>query len=344
MISASINRGEQGTLMTMIKSGRLREVFLSVCVSLGMAVATLAVLEVVLRSADFKELRETLSEQSLTYSYDPELGWMPTPNSSGRIVTFRTTRYKHNSLGLRDEEFSLDTKPTIMFVGDSFVWGLDSEANERFTELLKLKLPDYKVLAAGVAGFGTDQEYLLLKRLWPKVKPAVVVLIFCSDNDRLDNRTNKRYFDYYRPYFATQPDGSTVVMGQPDPKSHLLYYKDNWLVHNVWLARLVTDGYVRFRHPQVFVPDPTEKLVGKMREFVESNGSKFMVGIQNHDDALASYLEENGIPFANLEGAPFYTEGGWGPHWRPEGHQFVADRILRLLIENHVTDHVALAK
>jgi hypothetical protein len=28
--------------------------------------------------------------------------------------------------------------------------------------------------------FGTDQEYLLLKRLWPRVKPAVVVLVFCG--------------------------------------------------------------------------------------------------------------------------------------------------------------------
>jgi lysophospholipase L1-like esterase len=52
----------------------------------------------------------------------------------------------------------------IVFLGDSFVWGLDSEADERFTELLKAKLPDYKVLVA-VAGFGTDQEYLLPKRL-----------------------------------------------------------------------------------------------------------------------------------------------------------------------------------
>jgi hypothetical protein len=309
-----------------------------------MAVATLTMLEVVLRIADFKELRETLSEQSLTYGYDAELGWMPTPNSLGQIVTFRTTHYKHNSLGLRDDEFSLDAKPTIMFLGDSFVWGLDSEASERFTELLKPKLPDYKVLAAGVAGFGTDQEYLLLKRLWLKVKPAVVVLIFCSDNDRLDNQTNKRYFDYYRPYFATQSDGSIFLMGEPVPRSHLLYYKESWLVHNLWLARLVTDAYVRLRYPQVFVPDPTEKLVGKIREFVEGNGSKFLVGIQNRDDAMANYLEANRIPFAKLEGAPFYTDGGWGPHWRPEGQQFVADRIARMLIANHVTDGTADSK
>jgi hypothetical protein len=222
-----------------------------------------------------------------------------------------------------------------VFLGDSFVCGLDSEADERFTELLKAKLPDYKVLVAGVAGFGTDQEYLLLKRLWPMVKPAVVVLIFCSENDRLDNRTNKRYFDYYKPYFATQPDGSIVQMGEPVPKSHLLYYKENWLVHNLWLARLVTDAYVRLRYPQVFVSDPTEKLVGKIRDFAESNGSKFMVGLQYHDDALMSYMKANRIPFISLEGAPAYS-GGWGSHWRPEGHQFVADRIGRLLSENRV--------
>src|SRR5215472_535223 len=222
----------------------LRERLLAACLSAGIAIATLVALEVVLRLADFKELRETLSERTLSYGYDSELGWLPVPRSSGQITTFRTTHYEHNSLGLRDEEFTLDTKPTILFLGDSFVWGLDSEADERFTELLKPKLPDYKILAAGVSGYGTDQEYLLLKRLWPKVRPAVVVLIFCAQNDRLDNTTNRSYFFYYKPYFATEANGSPKLMGQPVPRSHLLYYKDSWLVRNLWLARLATDAYV----------------------------------------------------------------------------------------------------
>jgi hypothetical protein len=316
------------------KRNRVREVFRSVGISLGMALATLAALEIFLRVADFRELRE-MSEQSLNYRYDAELGWAPVPNSSSLVTGARTIHSKHNSLGLRDEEFRLDAKPTIMFLGDSFVWGLDSEANERFTDLLKPKVPDYKILAAGVSGYGTDQEYLLLKQLWPKVKPAVVVLIFCAQNDRLDNSTNIRYDSNQKPYFATQPDGSVELLGQPVPKSYLLYIKEDWLVRNLWLARLATNVYVRLRHPPLFVPDPSEKLVGKMREFVEGNGAKFLVGIQYHDEALAHYLEANRIPFVQLEGAAFYA-GGFGPHWTPEGQKFVAERILDLLSANNI--------
>jgi len=314
---------------------RVRDTTLSVCTSLVITIATLAALEVVLRVADFAELRETLTESSLGYDYDAELGWMPAPGSSGVITSFRTTQYKHNSLGLRDDEFVSDARPTILFLGDSFVWGLDSEADERFTNLLKAKIPDREILAAGVSGFGTDQEYLLLQRLWPKVKPAVVVLIFCSQNDRLDNSTNKRYYNYYKPYFATEPDGSLVLKGEPVPKSHLVYYRDNWLVRHLWLARLAVDAYVRLKYPQLSVPDPTEKLVGKMREFVEGKGAKFFVGIQHHDEALAAYLEANRIPFAKLEGAPFYAQG-FGPHWTPEGQKVVADRIFGMLSANGV--------
>jgi hypothetical protein len=321
--------------MQLMKRGRLREAFISVGVSLVITFATLLVLEIVLRVANFAELRETLTASSLAYDYDAELGWMPVPNSSGTITSFRTTHYKHNSLGLRDEEFTLDGKPTILFLGDSFVWGLDSEAGERFTELLKPKILEYKILAAGVSGFGTDQEYLLLQRLWPKVKPSVVVLIFCAQNDRLDNTTNIRYHNYYKPYFATQPDGSMVLMGQPVPKSQLIYYRDNWWVRNLWLARLATDGYVRFRYPAVSTPDPSERLVVKIRDYVEANGGKFFVGIQYHDGALTTYLEAKGIPFVKLDGIPAYTQG-FGPHWTPEGQKIAADRIFDLLSANHV--------
>jgi len=237
-------------------------------ISLAMAMVTLAALEVLLRVADFRELREGVSERSLSYRYDAELGWAPVPSSNSIVTNVRTIHVQHNSLGLRDIEFALDALPTIMFLGDSFVWGLDAEADERFTELLRPRLPGYKILAAGVSGYGTDQEYLLLQRLWTKVKPAVVVLMFCTQNDRLDNSTNIRYEGYQKPYFATAPDGSLVLAGQPVPKSHLQYIKEDGLVRNLWLARLVATVYVKLLHSLLYVPEPTERLVGKIRDFV----------------------------------------------------------------------------
>jgi hypothetical protein len=323
--------------------GRLSHIFRSVLQSLLIALVTLVLLEIVLRITDFRELRDTLIERSLGYDYDAELGWAPIPETSSVMTTFRTTHFKLNSLGLRDDEFTLDAKPTILFLGDSFVWGLDSESGERFSELLKPRIPSHKILAAGVAGYGTDQEYLLLKRLWPKIRPAVVVLIFCADNDRLDNSTNIRYASYHKPYFATRPDGSLVLMGEPVPKSHLLYFRDHWLARHLWLARLATNVYVRLRYPPVVVADPSEKLVAMIRDFVAGNGARFLVGIQSRDEALAADLEAKGIPYAKLEGAAHYS-AGWGPHWTPEGHRFVADRLFKLLASNHVIGDDATAQ
>jgi hypothetical protein len=318
------------------KRGWFRDVLRSVGILLGIAIAALAVLEIFLRVADFRELREGVSERSLSYRYDAELGWAPLPGSSSIVTNARTIHAQHNSLGLRDIEFSLDARPTIMFLGDSFVWGLDAEADERFTELLRTRISGYKIMAAGVSGYGTDQEYLLLQRLWAQVRPAVVVLIFCTQNDRLDNATNIRYEGYQKPYFATASDGSLVLKGQPVPKSRLQYIREDWLVRNVWLARLETSTYVKIRHPLLFVPDQTDRLVSKIRDFVEANGAKFLVGLQYRDPELIRHLQASKIPFVSFDGAAFYPGAAAGAHWTPEGHKLVAERVLGLLSENNI--------
>src|SRR5882757_1548729 len=89
-----------------------------------MTIVTLAALEILLRVVDLRELREGVSERSLSYQYDAELGWMPVPGSSASVTNARTIQVHHNSLGLRDEEFILNATPTILVLGDSFVWGL----------------------------------------------------------------------------------------------------------------------------------------------------------------------------------------------------------------------------
>src|SRR5436190_18175763 len=156
---------------------KVRKTLQSLGAVVVMTIVTLAALEVILRIADLRELREGVSERSLSYQYDAELGWMPIPGSSSAVTNARTIQAHHNSLGLRDIEFAPDARPTIMFLGDSFVWGLDAEADERFSNLLRKRIASHNIVAAGVSGFGTDQEYLLLQRLWPKIQPAAVVLM-----------------------------------------------------------------------------------------------------------------------------------------------------------------------
>ena len=58
-----------------------------------------------------------------------------------------------------------------------------------------------------------------------------------------------------------------------------------------WLIRLANAVYLKLRHPALRVPDPTERLVDKIREFVEANGAKFLVGLQATDAALTRHLE-----------------------------------------------------
>jgi hypothetical protein len=298
-------------------------------------IATLLGLELALRLADFRELREGNSERSLSYRYDAELGWAPIPDSTSTVTNARTVHVQHNSLGLRDEAFLADGRPTIMFLGDSLVWGLDAEADERFSEILKPRLPDYRIVPAGVSGYGTDQEYLLLKRMWPTLKPAIVVLIFCTQNDRDDNATNIRYEGYHKPYFTITSDGELRGEGLPVPTSRLQYIKENWWVNHLWLARLANAVYLKLRHPLIYVPDPTERLVDAMQDFVELHGAKFMVGVQTTDLRLVHHLRARGIPFATLDEADFYPGAGVGGHWTPKGHAYVAARLLALLEDSN---------
>jgi hypothetical protein len=321
---------------------RVHRALRSAGLTLSIGLATLGVIEILLHIVDLRILREATSERSLAYDHDAELGWAPIPNSSSIVTTSRTIHVQHNSLGLRDIAFARDARPTMLFIGDSFVWGVDVEAGERFTDLLRDRISSHTIVNAGVSGYGTDQEYLWLQRLWPKLEPAVVVLIFCTANDRLDNTSSVRYDGYRKPYFATLPDGALDLRGQPVPKSRQVYLRQNWLVRHLWLARVAAFAYVEIRHPPIDVPDPTERLVSRIREFVEAHGARLIVGLQWRDDKLIKHLEAEKIPFVGFDGAEAYPERH-GAHWTPAGHRLVAKRMLRLLTDNNIVqaDHAA---
>jgi hypothetical protein len=297
----------------------------AVALQVGLVLLTLAGLEVFLRVANFREVRLIPEQYRLPYEHDPELGWYPIANK----VTQRGESI--NSIGLRDIELAPSAGPTMLFIGDSFVYGLGVKAEDRFTERLRQELPGTRIVNAGIAAYGTDQELLLLKRLWPRIEPSVVVLIVCVDNDHDDNSTNSRHGHTLKPYL-TKVDGEWQFRGPPIPRGQQYYFYHNWLAQHSALVRYAIVGYMYTRYRAVTVPDPTAQLVGMMRDFVESHGAKFLVGLQHDDPDLEPYLAAQKIPYTRFDDAAVLPGDD---HWSPQGHAIVAERLMTLLAAEH---------
>jgi hypothetical protein len=319
--------------------GRWRRFLRAALTQLAIILVTLAATELILRLLDLRFLRDGARPgYEFVYRYDPDLGWAPVPNARAEFTGSRTISVQNNSIGLRDIEHDRGGGPRILFIGDSFTWGFDVEAKDRFTEILRAKLPQADIVNAGVPGYGTDQEYLLLEKIWDAVKPDVVVLMFCSDNDRFDNTSNMRYDGYYKPYLAQAADGRWLFRGQPVPKSRRVYFVDDWLVRNSWLARVAVSAWVQASVPRVTVPDPTERLIAMMRDFAAARGAKFLVGMQQreHDPQIDTFLDSQRIPNTSFEGAESFDDFGY--HWTPKGQAYVADALLALFARSGIAD------
>jgi hypothetical protein len=302
--------------------GRGRPWLRTFALQIGLVVLTLVGLELFLRVADFREVRLIPEQYRLPYQHDPELGWYGIPN---KVSQQRGESL--NSIGLRDIELTPTTEPTILFVGDSFVYGLGVKPEDRFTERLRQELPGTRIVNAGVAAYGTDQELLLLRRLWSRIEPSVVVLIVCVDNDHDDNSTNSRHGHTLKPYLA-EVDGEWRFLGLPLPAGQQYYFYNNWLAQRSALVRYAIVGYMYARYRAITVPDPTSQLVGMMRDFVESRGAKFLVGLQHQDADLEPYLVSQNIPYARFDDAAALPGDD---HWSPEGHATVAASLMTLL-------------
>src|SRR5215813_3506157 len=293
-------------------------------------VAVLFSAELLLRVIDFNgPSRFELGE---AFQFDPELGWVPVPNAAAQQTSGnRTISVRHNSLGLRERELSDIAPDRFLFLGDSFTYGYDAEANERFSDLLQKALPRYGIVNAGVSGYGTDQQFLLMKRLWNEIHPKYVVLTFCVDNDRDDNTSSYRYRKYHKPYFVRTGDGEWQVRGYPLPRpSRNDVTGSAWFEHFA-LGRFASDTYLALRNREIIMPDPTEDLIGMMRRTVEARGARLVVGLQRHEPRLETYLQEQKIPYTTFDDAPGYPVAGW--HWTPEGNAVVAKKYLALFAE-----------
>ncbi len=286
---------------------------------------TLIVAEVSLRLILGDQLRIVKSERTLTYRYDEQLGWFPVEGSSAQFNLTTSINIKHNSRGFRDPEHTPDDRPSVLFLGDSFTWGYDVEAEQRFTDILRDSLPGLNMFNLGISGYGNDQQLLLLREQADFYQPDLVVLIFCADNDRLDNSMNIRYVNYFKPYFRLN-EGELELQGQPVPRSSVHWFREHPFLSNSYIVRLGVNAWYQNRNPEkLLMPDPTNQVIKEVSEYSNTIGADFLLGFQKMDVPLAAFLDSVGIEYLNLENELVFSFSG--KHWTPEGHSYVAGKL-----------------
>jgi len=268
-------------------------------------------------------------ERSLLYRYHPTLGWFPIPNSRDRFMASRAINVENNSAGFRAPEWTPGQKPGLLVLGDSFVWGFDVEAPERFTEKLQARHPDWNLFNLGVSGYGTDQEFLLLQQQFDRHQPKVVFLVFCVESDLDDNRTNLRYGRYYKPYF-TEAGGRLVLQGVPVPRSERVFLAEHEQLARSCVVQLLAGAWFGVITPPVIHnPDPSAAIIDEMQKYVRSKGAVLCVGLTRSHPPLEEFLHRSEIPFVDLSTTLRYA--AFGAHWTPEGHSFVCGLIDNFL-------------
>jgi len=212
------------------------------------------------------------------FEYNELLGWRNKPHSKGYLATTEfNVSIKHNSIGLRDKEYSVEKPPgsrRILVFGDSFTWGSGVEQNDIFVEKLENMLPDnYEVLNFGVAGYGTDQEYLVYNSFARNFSPDIVILALYV-NDFETNIVDVAY-GHYKPVFVSNPDKSMSLMNVPVPpdtetkKTSKTQYKGSYLIR--YVKNTYACRWIYYNVQNLLGITETEDFIGYEFEMLRKN-------------------------------------------------------------------------
>ena len=152
-------------------------------------------------------------EASHDWQTDPEIGWVNRPglDESFRADGVHLVRFRTDELGIQRSSTGESpgiTSLSIAIFGDSTVVGRVVPEEDRLGSQLSLSLAQLSVPNqihnAGVQGYSTDQEVLLMERLLPQLRPDWAVLMTC-ENDLGGNESCTAY-GWPKAFFTLKSD------------------------------------------------------------------------------------------------------------------------------------------
>jgi hypothetical protein len=273
-----------------------------------------------------------LDERNQLFMHDEELGWIGRPHARGEVQGAVTVSATLNSEGFRDPDLPAPGPLDVIFLGDSFVWGFDVEEGRRFTDLLRARQPALRLANLGVSGYGTDQEYLLLRRYFTRWTPRVVVLVFNGSNDREDNSSTERYFGYFKPAF-TKGSPALIPIGIPVPRGlrYRLTPLHAALKESTLLRVLAATSIFIDKQRGLLFPDITEDIIGEIHSFTSKSGTKLVLALVDSDRKLEEFCAGLAdLTCLVLPEADRFTSAG--NHWTAAGHETIANALSPVLL------------
>lgn len=172
-----------------------------------------------------------MDRQSTNWSqFHPVRGWALVPGHYWVKPLQRLTSFPLDitDLGLRGDNLPArqNKAARILVLGDSFTFAKETRTEKLFTrqlqELLAPRIGGVEVMNAGVPGYGTAQELLLMRELHEQHKlDARVYLLMFFTNDILDNLClsyGNLAPQPVRPRFTLSEDGQPVLTKLPEKR------------------------------------------------------------------------------------------------------------------------------
>lgn len=216
-------------------------------------------------------------ESAFETIYDSQLGWAYKPlqkytKKFGGVYIINSEGYRAESI-FQKTDF---TKPIILLVGDSFLFGHGLNFNETFGYKLQQLLGDkYEVINYSVQGYGTDQIYLLTQKLLKTYHPVAVITDYIPDHDLRNVTRDVRNLNRCVAFVATKPL-FVSINGKPKQVAYPITYQEYDKIKFIALVRGLMQGNLE-KKAETYGHELSQQLIAETKDQVESTGAMFYI-------------------------------------------------------------------
>jgi lysophospholipase L1-like esterase len=293
--------------------------------------------------------------------HDPWLGWKLRRDwTIDRRIPLHdyVSHETSNRLGFRGPVYPLE-RPAgtrrIVCLGDSHTEGYTVNDGETWPERMERALNDAasasnpprdptQVMAFGVGGYATDQEYMAWLHEARPFRPDLVLLQFCS-NDPPDN-VSAALWRGRKPRFEHFGD-QLVLEGVPVPDDRLSFTHDTFLAHSaiallmqISLGKLAVAHELSTTYDEKEAWEVTRLLLRALARSVAADGARFALFHSGSDEReadlrLRALCKEESIAFLDVDPAfggdykRFRVKDD--THWNARGHAVVGTLLAKLV-------------